>query len=265
MDGALRVRPVRWLLVHELHDSAAPWLAAQWRRRLGARAAELLVLPAPALALCSTWQLRVLGRATHTHLKVTLASSAAVHHHDIDSTHLRGVLHRPFGPWVAAAAADRDYVVQERHALLLTWLNGLGSRCINAPRADALAGPAWSAPQWRWYAQRCGMAVAAWPDVAGAAPPLLRLLVAGGDCFSVNGPVLDSAWRSAARRLAASAGCALLGLYLVPDGVGGWRFALASAQPDPRSGGNAAADALADAMAMPVAAQHAGLTSEMCA
>lgn len=268
MAGALPVQPVRWLLVHELHDSAAPWLAAQWRRRLGARAAELLVLPAPALALCSRWQLRVLGRATHTRLQVTLAhggNGAAARRFDIDSAQLKGVLHRPYGPWVAEAAADRNYVVQERHALLLTWLHGLGERCINAPRADALAGPAWSAPQWRWQAQRCGMPVAAWPDAVGTTPPLLRMLVTGRQSFSVNGPALDGAWHCAARQLAASAGCALLGLYLVQGGAGGWRFALASAQPDPRAGGSAAADAMADAMAMPAAQPVAALTAEVCA
>lgn len=221
MLDALPVQPVRWLLVHDLHDSAAPWLAAQWRRRPGAGAAELLVLPAPALTLCSSGQLRVLGRATHTQLKVTLTHGATVRHYDIDSARLQGVLHRPLGPWVGEAAADRNYVVQERHALLLAWLNGLGSRCINAPRADALAGPAWSAPQWRWQAQRCGMAVAAWPDAAGATPPLLRLLVAGEACLSVNGPELGAAWHRAARQLAARTGCALLGLYPVPDGSGG--------------------------------------------
>ena len=265
MARALPVQPVRWLLVHDLHDNAARWLAAQWRQRLGARAAELLLLPAPALALCSRWQLRVLDRSTHTRLQVTMRDGIAMRRFDIDSAQLQGVLHRPYGPWVAEAAADRDYVIQERHALLLTWLHGLGERCINAPRADALAGPAWSAPQWRWHAQRYGMPVAAWPDPVGMTPPLLRVLVAGRQSFSVNGPALDSAWHSAARQLAASAGCALLGLYLAQDGAGGWRFALANAQADPRAGGSAVADALADVMAMPPT-QHVPVnTAEVCA
>ncbi|WP_326540985.1 hypothetical protein [Pseudorhodoferax sp.] len=247
--------PIRWLLVHELHDSGARWLAAQWCQRLGPHAAELLLLPAPALALCSRWQVRVQSGGTHSRLQVTLGDGATARHHDIDSAQLLGVLHRSCGPWVAAAAADHDYVVQERHALLLTWLHGLGARCLNAPRADALDGPAWSAAQWRWEAQRCGMPVAPWPDPAGTPPPLLRMLVAGQRSFAVNGPALDGAWHQAARRLAATAGCGLLGLYLAPWGAGTWRFAQASVQADPRAGGSAAADALADAMAMPPARQ----------
>lgn len=214
----------------------------------------------------------MIGSETHTRLQVTPAcggnrgpgaDSDAPRCFDIDSRLLRGVLHRPFGAWVAEGAADRDYVVQERQALLLAWLNGMADRCINRPRADSLAGPAWGAAQWRWQAQRCGMPVAPWPDASGATPPLLRLLVTARRSFSVNGPPLDSAWHSAARTLAASCGCNLLGLYLAADGAGGWRFALASAQADPRAAGSAAADALADGMSMP-AAQRAGLTPELC-
>ena len=262
MSASPSAPPIRWLLVHELHDSAASWLARQWRERLGARAGELLLLSAPALTLCGRWQLVVMGRGTHTRLQVTLGEGAATRRYDIDSAQLRGVLHRPYAPWVAEATTDRAYVVQERHALLLTWLNGLGARCINLPMADALAGPAWSAPQWRWHAQRCGMPVAAWPDRQDAAAPLLRLLVAGRQSFSVNGPALGPAWHSAAQKLAAAAGCALLGLYLTQDVAGSWRFALASVQADPRTGGRAAADALADAMGMPGARHALAMTPE---
>ena len=107
-----------------------------------------------------------------------------------------------------------------------------------------------------------GMPVAAWPDPQGSTAPLLRLLVAGQQSFSVNGAALDQTWHPAAQKLAATAGCALLGLYLTQDLAGSWRFALASVQADPRSGGRAAADALADAMGMPGARQALALPAE---
>ena len=256
---------VHWLLVHDLHDAAAPWLAAQWRQRLGPHAAELLVLPAPALTLCSRWELRLLGRATHTRLAVTLGAGAPSQRWDVDSDHLQGVLHRPGCAWVPEGATERDYLVQERQALLVTWLHGLGARCVNRPAVDALAGPAWPVGQWRWQAQRCGLPVLPWPEFPESATPLLRLVVVGDHCFSVNGPALDGHWQAGARRLAAAAGCRLLGLYLAPDGQDRWRLALASPQPDLRPAGAAGAHALADLMGMAAAIPAAASTREACA
>ncbi len=252
------------MLVHELHDAAAPWLAAQWRQQLGRRAAELLVLPAPALALCSRWQLRVLGRTTHSRLQVSLGQGAASRHFDVDSEQLQGVLHRPGCAWVPEATPERDYLVQERQALLAAWLHGLGTRCINRPGVDALAGPAWPVAQWRWQAQRCGLPVLPWP-ADGTAAPLLRLLVVGERCFSVNGPTLNAHWQTGARRLATAASCQLLGLYLAPDGPGRWRLAQASPQPDLRPAGDAAASALAGLMGMPAPAWAAEPKPAACA
>jgi hypothetical protein len=253
--------PVHWLLVHDVHDAAAPWLAQQWRLRLGPRAAELLVLPAPALTLCSRWQLRVLGTDTRARLHITLGAGDAKRHREVLSEHLRGVLYRPGCAWVQEAAADRDYLLQERQALLVAWLHGLGPRCVNRPSVEALGGPAWPVAQWRWQAQRCGLRVQAWPDGAEPThgPPLLRLVVVGDRCFSVNGPPLDASWQAGARCLAAAAGCQLLGLYLAPDGCGGWRVAQASAQPDLRPVGPPAAAALADLMGLPAAPQAVAL------
>lgn len=252
-------QPVHWLLVHDLQDASAAWLARVWRQRLGAAASQLLVLPAPALTLCTRWQLQIDGDGTRSHLRLTLAGGAVF---SVDSSLLRGVLHRPVAAWlppVTAATPDRDYMAQERHALLLAWLNGLGSRCINPPSTEALCGPLWSAPQWRWQAQRCEMPVLPWPDPAHASSvPLLRLLVVGSRCFSVNGAPLGLAWHAAALRLACAVNCRVLGLYLVGDESTGWRFAQADAQCELRPGGDAAVHALAAAMDMPVAPTEPG-------
>ena len=245
-------RSVRWLLVHDLHDSTAPWLAALWRQRLGPRAGELLVLPAPAITLGGRWQLRVQGSTTQSCLVIEQGQGAQLQRLQVHSDTLRGVLHRPHQAWVPEKTADRDYVAQERQALLLAWLHGLGERCMNAPTAGSLAGPAWSGAQWRWQAHRMGLPVQAGPDIAPQAVlPLLRLVVAGDHVFSVNGQALPAAWQAGARRLAAAAGCRLLGLYAVDGGPDGWHFVQASVQPDLRAAGPAVAQALAAAMCMP--------------
>ena len=88
--------------------------------------------------------------------------------------------------------------------------------------------------------------------------PLLRLLVVGSRCFSVNGAQSGPAWHAAARRLACAVNCRVLGLYLAGDESTGWRFAQADAQCELRLGGDAAVHALAAAMDMPVAPTEPG-------
>ena len=265
LPAAPAAQPVHWLLVHDLQDATAAWLAQRWRQRLGAAASQLLVLPAPALTLCTQWRLQIDGGGTHSLLRVALASGAVF---SIESTKLRGVLHRPAAAWLppaTAATPDRDYMAQERQALLLAWLNGLGSRCINPPSTEGLCGPVWSAPQWRWQAQRCEMPVLPWPDPVSTSPaPLLRLLVVGNRCFSVNGAPLGPTWQAAARRLACAANCQVLGLYLVGDDTLGWHFAQADTQCDLRPGGGAAVLALAAAMDMPLVPTEPGRTALPC-
>jgi len=139
----------------------------------------------------------------------------------------------------------------------------VGSRCINPPSTEAMCGPLLSAPQWRWQAQRCEMPVLPWTDPAHAsAVPLLRLLVVGSRCFSVNGAQLGPAWHAAARRLSCAVNCRVLGLYLAGDETTGWRFAQADAQCELRPGGDAAVHALAAAMDMPVARTEPGRAAQ---
>jgi hypothetical protein len=246
MGVAEPVREVHWLLVHDLHDAAGAWLGRQWKRRLPPnQRQDLLVLPTPALTLHTRAQLRIAEGRTQSLLRVCLPCQEECR---ISSDTLRGVLWRADGVWVKGDPAtdmEAAYALQERQALLLAWLHGLGPACATRPRADRLAGPRWSGATWRTRAAACGLPVMA--PIASPVAVVPSLFVVGNMVVPLARTAASPAVAEAARLLADQEGCAQLLLYGTEAG-GHWHFVQADPCPDLRMAGSAA-DRLVDALA----------------
>lgn len=288
--------PVRWLLVHDLHDAAALWLGRQWHARLPeADRDALLVVGVPALALHARCTVRIEAGRTRSVIRLHLPGRPV---RWLDDADLRGVLWRAAGAWsppaglVAGAGpaadadggadadedagvgvgvdavaeaegvgrAEADYQAQERQAIMLAWLHGLGPVCLARPGPLSLCGPLASPATWRARAAACGMPVWHGEPMGGTVAP--RLLVAadavadlqpaGADAAPLPASVTD-----AARMLAHRLGCAGLRLDGAPDVRGRWRLHGADPVPDWRLAGAQAGrlvEALARRMGMPSAA-----------
>ncbi|MBS1912809.1 MAG: hypothetical protein JST22_12545 [Bacteroidetes bacterium] len=121
------------------------------------------------------------------------------------------------------AAADRDYVAQEMTAFLLVWLAALQCPMFNRPTPCNLMGPAWHSNQWRAAAVRAGFRLAGpRPDSAleGAAASdgaTVRVTVVGNRVLGAS--CVEKEAIAGALRLAESAGCDLVTLLLIRDGM----------------------------------------------
>lgn len=226
------VREVRWLLVHDMHDAAGAWLGQQWHGSLPVNQRQhLLVLPTPAITLHTRTHLRIAEGRTQSLLRVGLPGQQEC---TISSDSLRGVLWRAPGPWVKGdPVTDREaaYALQERQALLLAWLHGLGKACATRPRADGLAGPRWSGAKWRALATACGLPVVQPSRYSVDMEP--GLVVVGTTVVPLLTASASPLLVEAARRLAAKEGCAHLLLY-GSESSGRWSFVQADPCPDLR-------------------------------
>lgn len=254
---------VRWLVVHDLDDACALWLARTWREHMAAAdRAALLAVPLLSLALHASFSLRIEGTTTLSCVKLR---GDDANERVIDSRGLRGLLWRSRSELQAAGGgsdsdsdSERSYQWQERRALLLAWLEGLGAACANAPRANALAGPSHRTAAWRAQAAQAGLRVWDRAD-ASQAPRQAALLVCGAEVLRVNSraaPPPSESWLTGVRRLAAGQRCACMLVLCLIDSRGRWYFHGADATPDLRIAGTAAALALGRHLGIPLAAHH---------
>jgi len=245
------LREVRWLLVHDLHDAAGAWLGRAWQRRLPPdQREEVLVLPTPAITLHTRARLCISEGRTQSQLRVSLPG---LPERWITSDTLQGVLWRAAEVWVRGDPAtdpEAAYALQERQALLLAWLHGLGPACATRPRADGLAGPRWSAATWCTRAAACGLSVVELCSLPVDVVP--GLFVVGTTVVPLVRAAASPAVAEAARVLAEREGCAHLLLHGT-EANGGWQFVHADPCPDLRIAGEAAGrlvDALAERLGM---------------
>jgi hypothetical protein len=164
---------------------------------------------------------------------------------------LLGTLNRvsriPTDHLAGASSLDRDYAVQELHALLTSVLHGLPGQVLGRPDARGLCGAWWRPAEWMVAAGRAGLRGVG--HRSGAADPLpagrrMTVLVIGGRVVG-SGPAdaLPEAVQGACVILAAGHGSGLLGIDLVHDGRG-WLFAGATPLPDLSAGGAAGVEAM---------------------
>jgi hypothetical protein len=239
------------LVICEEWDFAALWAADQLR----SRGVVVDILTSADLAAAERWEHR-LGQAS-----VTFALTLAGGERCMSSQMVRGALNRlSFLPsaWLQRIGGpDRDYAIQEMHALYLSWLAALPGPVLNRPTPQGLCGN-WRHPSaWAALAGRAGLPTARYcqsseddPSEAwqpAGAPPAAIAFVVGERVIAP--PALPTHFYEACRRLANSAGARLLGIDFLPATPGEWRFTGASVMPDLVRGGEPLADALAEAFA----------------
>lgn len=236
------------LVLAHAHDEGA---AAVARAVATLRGGEAVVRLAPEVLGLAHWSHRVdtAGRAS---TQLTTPSGAR-----LDSAPTLAVLNRvqyvPAPRFARAVRRDREYAAAELHALVTSWLAGLGRRVVN-PIGDRAWGPGPGTPRgWLVLARSCGLPVARsavattgallraagptevvrprapWPGGLSAPMPvnlgprgdngvasLLRVLVAGDEVLGeVPARVADGC-----RELARRSCCSLLELRFVAGGSG---------------------------------------------
>ncbi|MEJ8810763.1 hypothetical protein WKW77_06765 [Variovorax ureilyticus] len=183
------------------------------------------------------------------------ASTAVADGLALPASMLRGVVTRISAVAPAqlphVAEADRAYVASEMTAFLGAWLSALACPVVNRPCVPSLSGPAWCREQWTKRALDLDVpAVPVRRELrAGASRPAPHPVPQGCIRFDVIGPTIlghgHPRLRSHARRLADSAGVALLGVLFDADDREA-RFAGADPWPDLSNG--AIGDALTECL-----------------
>jgi hypothetical protein len=179
----------------------------------------------------------------------------------LDGGDVNGVLNRlTFLPraWTRTVGGpDRDYAIQEMLAFYVSWLHVLRAPKLNPPTPQGLCGNMRHPSAWTALAIRSGLPVrafrqscsddpaAAWQRPAPAETQ--TVFVVGNEVVGL--PAIVDVHRDGCRGLAETAGSPLLGIDFAPDTDNGWRMIGASVAPNLTSGGEALADALAEALA----------------
>ena len=231
-----------WLVLCDASDGAGLWTAAGLRR-LGLEPVEVL-LP-EELAGGTALTQRVGGGGDE--VRITLPDGRP-----IEGGTVRGVVNRlpalPPGRWRELPPGDRDYVGEELLACLAGLFAGLACPILNPPGPLGLSGPAHSEAEWRVMAGRAGLEtvplhLTSWADPPRPDAERALVVVAGDRVLGAPDRIAEGC-----RALALSAGTPLLGIGFAIEGEGRWLMEQATAQPDLRSGGRPALEALAEAL-----------------
>ncbi|MBL9175148.1 MAG: hypothetical protein JNL10_16535 [Verrucomicrobiales bacterium] len=245
-----------WLILSDASDPVGPWLA-RGLQDLGLNPVRHVT--GTQLALARRWEHRLEGEVAVS--RVTLADGTI-----LESNLLRGVVNRlqaiPPEFTLGMRAADRDYGLQEAHALLLSWLRSLGCPVVNPVSPGGLSG-AWRHPV-EWFSLACefGLNTPGYridcdaPSHAIVDPrpglpprfhnmPSIEVAVIGNTiCRPPGAPDLPEDVCNASVRLARAAAVPLLGLHLGRDAARQWWFLGATLLPDLRRLGAPALAAL---------------------
>jgi hypothetical protein len=237
---------VTWLVLCDPRDRAALW-AHQRLSALGLVPIELVTSDDLAGA---GFEHRIDDGGGST--VISLADRRTLRSEDVRGT-LNRLVSAPAADLARLPPEDRDYGLQELHALYLSWLHSLPGPLLNPPDSRGLCG-AWRPPsQWADLGGRAGLAVR--DDVFPAAvdqdepgPPAGEDAIVVGERVFSRRP-LSPATSAGCVRLATLAGAPVLGIRFedaAPDGPE--LFAWAGPLPDLRLGGEPLIAALADAL-----------------
>lgn len=239
-------RPI-WVLC-DAWDAAACWAAEQLHRA----GHDVCVATAAQLEAAVRIRHRI-GRTGQATVDIQLADGRCLS--DADGA---GILNRlcavPIDRLQAVAGPDRDYALQEMHALFLSWLHALPGKMLNRPTPQGLGGN-WRHPSaWMLMAGQAGLETppyrqsdrsdpqADWPPAQGADRATIHCV----DGRLATTADLPPALGQACLRLAGLAGDGLIGIDLQRC-EGRWRFHGASPRPDLSLGGQPLVDALSEA------------------
>jgi hypothetical protein len=239
-------RPI-WVLC-DAYDAAAYWAAEQLRHA----GHEVSVATAAQLDAAVRLQHRI-SRLGECSVEIELADGRCVS--DKESA---GFLNRLSAVSVdrlqAIAGAERDYALQEMHALFLSWLHALPGKMLNRPTPQGLGGN-WRHPSaWALLAGQAGLESAPYRHSERTDPDAHWALLPRPDAttvYCVDGCLatsceLPSSLVEACLALGALSGDGLIGIELVKD-RDDWSFHSASPRPDLFKGGRPLVDAISRA------------------
>lgn len=233
-----------FFVLHEDYDVAAIWAA----ERLRDRGHSVEAVSGSNLACAGRWEHR-LGRRGAA-FEITLEDGRLM-----SSDNARGALNRLSflpAPWLQRTGGpDRDYAIQEMHALYLSWLNAIPGTVLNPPTPQGLCGNWRHHSAWVALARRAGLPISGYSQCQDddparlwsteAAPPWHVLMV--GETI-IPPPGFPVELHEACRIFAALAGSPLLGIGFFELPSAKWTFHSATVLPDLLSGGEPFIDAL---------------------
>jgi len=236
------------LILCEDGDLAAAWAAVQIR----GRGAEAELIASSTLGAAVRWEHRLDSRSAS--VEIVLDDGRRISSDDpVPMLNRLSIV--PLASLRAAAGADYGYAVQEMSAFFLSWLHAWPGTMINRPTPQGLGGQYRHPSAWAALGAEAGFDVEAWNQGSDDDPELswLPRQPAAATAFVVAGnvllpPPLPERFEAPARRLAAIAGTALIGIDFGYDAERGWVMTGASPTPDLVCGGAALIDALLAAL-----------------
>jgi hypothetical protein len=217
-------------------DGSALWAAG----RLRDRGVPVRVVTVEELAYAPSIRYATVGTRVVT--EVRLADGTML------GPSLRGTLNRvtrlPSAHLVGTPATDRDYLLQELHAVLVSLLHAWPGVVIGRVDPRGLCGAWWRPAEWMVAAGQAGLVGAGYRSGgADEVPATQTVLVVAGEVVAATGVDLPESVVIGSRTLAARHGGGLLGLDFAVDGHT-WVFCGATPCPDLRTGGTAVIDTL---------------------
>lgn len=217
-------------------DASALWAAG----RLRDRGVPLRVVTVEELVYAPSIRYATVGTGVVT--EVRLADGTVL------GPSLRGTLNRvtrlPSAHLGATHATDRDYLLQELHAVLVSLLHAWPGVVIGRAHPRGLCGAWWRPAEWMVAAGQAGLiGVGFRSGGADEVPATQTVLVVAGEVVAATGVDLPESVVIGSRTLAARHGGGLLGLDFAVDGHT-WAFCGATPWPDLRPGGTAVIDTL---------------------
>ncbi len=217
-------------------DGSALWAAA----RLRDRGVPLRVVTTEELVYAPS--MRYAATRTGVTTRVRLADGTVL------GPGLRGTLNRtvriPTAHLDATLPTERDYVLQELHAVLVSVLHAWPGVMVGRASPRGLSGAWWRPAEWMVAAGRAGLTGAGYRSGGiDEATAVGTVLVVAGEVVAPAGFEPPGDVVAGCRELARRHGGGLIGVDFGVDD-GGWRFRGGTPWPDLRPGGDAVIDAL---------------------
>jgi hypothetical protein len=221
-------------------DGSALWAAG----RLRDRGVPLRVVTVEELVYAPSIRYATVGTGVVT--EVRLGDGTVL------GPNLRGTLNRvsrlPSAHLEATASTERDYMLQELHAVLVSLLHAWPGVVVGRADPRGLCGAWWRPAEWMVAAGQSGLVGVGYRSGGSDDVPSSRtVLVVAGEVVPPSGVEVPEAVVAGSRTLAARHGGGLLGLDFAVEGDA-WVFQGGTPWPDLRAGGPAVVDALHSAL-----------------
>jgi len=217
-------------------DGSALWAAG----RLRDRGVALRVVTVEELVYAPSIRYATVGTGVVTEIRLGDGT--------VLGPNLRGTLNRvarlPSAHLEATPSTERDYMLQELHAVLVSLLHAWPGAVVGRADPRGLCGAWWRPAEWMVAAGQAGLVGVGYRSGGSdEVPSSQTVLVVAGEAVTPSGVEVPEAVVAGSRTLAARHGGGLLGLDFAVEGAA-WAFRSATPWPDLRPGGEAVVDAL---------------------